>query len=92
MATARYEEVTYHRSELENAKRENEALRRRVRELERTLSSRRGSDAGRNSTDSASTGGPGSGGLQRLTSATNDDEDVVVVGESAGSVGFGGGC
>jgi len=91
VATARYEEATYHRSELEVAKRENEALRKRIRELERTLSTRRGSDAGRVSTDSASTRGPSRGGPQRRSSATDDDEDAVGVGESAGSVGFGGG-
>ncbi|KAJ5666194.1 uncharacterized protein N7477_008642 [Penicillium maclennaniae] len=34
---ARYEEATVHRSELETMKRENEQLRRRVRELENTL-------------------------------------------------------
>jgi len=91
VATARYEEAAYHRSELEVAKRENEALRKRIRELERTLTSRRESDAGRVCTDSASMGGPASGSLQRLASATDDDEDAVGVGESAGSVGFGGG-
>jgi transcription elongation GreA/GreB family factor len=32
--TPRYEEVLLHRQELEEAKRENERLRRRVRELE----------------------------------------------------------
>ncbi|KAL2003646.1 hypothetical protein VTN02DRAFT_2909 [Thermoascus thermophilus] len=36
-ATARYEEAAYHRAELESIKRENEMLRRRVRELEITL-------------------------------------------------------
>ena len=34
----RYEEVAYHRAELEAAKRENDALRRRIQELERCLS------------------------------------------------------
>ncbi|KAL1888034.1 hypothetical protein Sste5346_009831 [Sporothrix stenoceras] len=32
--TARYEETVFYRAELENVKRENEALRRRIRELE----------------------------------------------------------
>lgn len=46
MATARYEEATHHRAELEAVKRENELLRRRIRELERSLNaSRRQSDA-----------------------------------------------
>jgi hypothetical protein len=46
-ATARYEEAAYHRAELEAVKRENEALRRRIRELERSLQGRRSSDASR---------------------------------------------
>ena len=91
VATARYEEAAYHRSELEVAKRENEALRKRIQELEGSLSSRRKSDTGRVSTDSASAGGPSRSGLQRPTSGIDDDEDAVGVGESAGSVGFGGG-
>ena len=91
VATARYEEAAYHRSELEVAKRENEALRKRIRELERTLSSRRGSDAALVSVDTASNSGPGRGGSQRQTSTTDDDEDAVGVGESAGSVGLGAG-
>jgi hypothetical protein len=37
VAAARYEEAQLQRAELEAVKRENEALRRRVRELERTL-------------------------------------------------------
>lgn len=43
--TGRYEEAAYHRQELENVKRENEGLKRRIRELERTLRARRESDA-----------------------------------------------
>lgn len=34
---ARYEEATLHKSELESMKRENEQLRKRVRELEGVL-------------------------------------------------------
>lgn len=37
VAAARYEEAAYHRSELEAVKRENEALRQRIRDLERSL-------------------------------------------------------
>ncbi|KAJ5215857.1 uncharacterized protein N7498_002264 [Penicillium cinerascens] len=37
VSMARYEEATTHRSELESVKRENEQLRKRVRELEHTL-------------------------------------------------------
>ena len=70
-------------------KRENDALRRRIKELERSLSNRRQSDIGRTRSDSASTGNS----LQATPnpSAMDDDDDVVNVGESAGSVGFGGG-
>ncbi|MCJ1355685.1 MAG: hypothetical protein MMC33_005677 [Icmadophila ericetorum] len=38
LISPRYEEVAYYRSELEAAKRENDALRRRIQELERSLS------------------------------------------------------
>lgn len=91
-STQRYEEAAHHRSELELVKRENEALRRRIQELERSLSSRRQSNgmtrSGSVSTNASiprmnGTGGRGRGG-------TDDDEDAVHVGESAGSVGFGG--
>jgi hypothetical protein len=37
VATARYEEATQHKAELEAVKRENEALRIRVKELEKSL-------------------------------------------------------
>ncbi|KAF2457842.1 hypothetical protein BDY21DRAFT_342938 [Lineolata rhizophorae] len=40
LSTPRYEETAYHRQELEEAKRENERLRRRIRELEATLKER----------------------------------------------------
>jgi hypothetical protein len=55
VAAARYEEAAFHRSELESVKRENEALRQRIRELERSLGSRSaaGENAGRSRTTSA---------------------------------------
>ncbi|CAL3968883.1 unnamed protein product [Diplocarpon coronariae] len=43
--TGRYEEAAYHRHELDVVKRENEALKRKIRDLERTLRERRQSDA-----------------------------------------------
>ncbi len=43
--TGRYEEIAFNRHELEAVKRENEVLKRRIRELERTLRTRRQSDA-----------------------------------------------
>ncbi|CAG8974017.1 hypothetical protein HYALB_00008566 [Hymenoscyphus albidus] len=45
--TGRYEETAFHRHELDSVKRENELLKRRIRELERTLRARRPSDANR---------------------------------------------
>jgi hypothetical protein len=50
VAAARYEEAAFHRAELESVKRENEALRQRIRELERSLGSRSapGENSGRN--------------------------------------------
>ncbi|KAI9887961.1 MAG: hypothetical protein M1823_000218 [Watsoniomyces obsoletus] len=43
--TARLEETAMHRAEMEAAKRENEALKKRIRELERVMSARRQSSA-----------------------------------------------
>lgn len=43
LSTPRYEEMAQHKMELEEAKRENEALRRKVRELEAALRGRRSS-------------------------------------------------
>lgn len=54
-ATHRYEEVTYYRTELDSAKRENEILRRRIQELERAVRNRRTSDASRTRSESVST-------------------------------------
>lgn len=95
VATARYEEVTQHRFELEGVKRENEALKRRIRDLERSLSSRRWSDIGRARSESASTSAslPHAANSQGHPQSRNadDEDDAVRVGESAGSVGVGGG-
>jgi len=49
--TPRYEEVLVHRQEMEEVRRENEKLRRRVRELEAMIRGRRASSV------SASSGG-----------------------------------
>ena len=87
-ATQRYEEIAHHRSELELVKRENDALRRRIRELERNLNSRRESATNLSRQDSVST----SASVPRqMYSATEDEEDTVNMGESAGSVGVGAG-
>ena len=92
---ARYEEVAHHRSELEIVKRENESLRRRIRDLERSLSSRRQSGGDRLRSDSTSTGvsvrSAAMGPTQERGHAENEEDDAVKVGESAGSIGVGGG-
>ncbi|KPM35544.1 hypothetical protein AK830_g11019 [Neonectria ditissima] len=54
-ATMRYEETAFYRNELETAKRENEALKHRIRELERHVRQHRTSDASRTRSDSVST-------------------------------------
>ncbi|KAK2128518.1 hypothetical protein NOF04DRAFT_1326048 [Fusarium oxysporum II5] len=54
-ATMRYEETAYYRNELETAKKENDALKRKIRELERQVRQRRASDASRPRSGSAST-------------------------------------
>jgi hypothetical protein len=51
---SRYEEAAYHRAELEAIKRENEMLRRRVRELEQNLKAYREARVGEDPTASAS--------------------------------------
>ncbi|KAL8655124.1 MAG: hypothetical protein Q9210_001071 [Variospora velana] len=90
-ATARYEESAHQRAEMESVKRENETLRRRIRELERRLTSNRRHAR----SDSESTG---TSALRRSAASAHGhdgsldfDEDAVHVGESAGSVGVGGG-
>lgn len=54
-ATSRYEETAFYRHELEAAKKENEALKRRIRDLERLVQSRRVGVAGPSFRDSLST-------------------------------------
>jgi hypothetical protein len=53
--TMRYEETAFYRNELETAKRENDALKHRIRELERQVRQRRTSDASRPRSESVST-------------------------------------
>lgn len=55
-ATSRYEETAFYRNELDTAKKENEMLKRRIRELERQLRDGRASEAAsRPRSDSTST-------------------------------------
>lgn len=53
--TQRYEETAFHRNELEAAKKENDALKKRVRDLERMVRERRETDTGRDRSESVST-------------------------------------
>lgn len=55
--TPRYEDVALHRQEMEEAKRENERLRRRVRELEALVRGRRASSVSTQASASASNSG-----------------------------------
>jgi hypothetical protein len=71
--TGRYEETSYHRHELEAVKRENEALKRKIKELERTLRTRRQSDASRTRSESEST--TASVGLRDSASAIGRGRD-----------------
>lgn len=79
IATSRYEEAAHYRSELDVLKRENDSLRRRVKELEGSLNEHRKSYSNRFRSDSGQ------------TVINDDDDESVNVGESAGSVGLGGG-
>jgi hypothetical protein len=94
LTTGRYEEMAYHRHELDAVKRENEALKRRIRELERTLRARRQSDASVNRARSESVSTTASvrdsiSGVGRGREREKDgDEDSVQVGESARSSGM----
>ena len=90
-STQRYEETAHHRSELEIVKRENEALRRRIQELERSLHSRRQSENSMTRSGSVSTNASIPPTVRGRGRGTEEDDDVVHVGESAGSVGLGGG-
>lgn len=68
-------------------KRENEALRRRIRDLERTLRARRQSDASRTRSESVSTTASGVGRGREREKEGEAQEEVVRVGESARSAG-----
>lgn len=54
-ATMRYEETAFYRGELESAKRENDLLKKRIRELEKMVRERKESDASRTRSESVST-------------------------------------
>jgi hypothetical protein len=50
VSTPRYEEVAQQRAELEEVKRENEALKQRIRDLERMIKGNEGGDGQRGRT------------------------------------------
>ncbi|KAI3398230.1 hypothetical protein diail_9707 [Diaporthe ilicicola] len=92
--TSRYEETAFHRQELETVKRENDALKRRIRELERLVRERRASDASTrprsesvSTTASVNITGGGAGiarpRAERVTSV------LSTAGSAAGSVAVG---
>ena len=76
-------------------KRENESLRRKVRELERALISRqRALDRARNDPRASTEGVSPPETIEVVAGQvvnTAEDDDAVHVGESAGSAGVGGG-
>ncbi|KAF4595505.1 hypothetical protein GQ602_001118 [Ophiocordyceps camponoti-floridani] len=94
-ATSRYEETAYYRTELDAAKKENEGLKRRIRELERMVQSRRAAERGRSSSDVYANRPDRGRGVtsQSVASASSVGvgvpEDEVRVGESAASAGLG---
>lgn len=81
-ATTRYEETAFYRSELDNVKKENDALKRRVRELERMVRDRRPSDASR----ASQTPSIGAAGRARSDSAST----TASVSVAASTTGAGG--
>ncbi|KAF5004327.1 hypothetical protein FDECE_9175 [Fusarium decemcellulare] len=98
-ATMRYEETAFYRNELETAKKENDALKRRIRDLERQVHQRRASDASRPRSESVSTtaslsvtpaggasiAGPRDGGLAR----PERERERGMTTQSIASVGVG---
>lgn len=91
VSTPRYEEVAHYRQELEEAKRENELLRRRIRELERVIRGRRpsSSETGPRGRRSESMLGSAAG---RTTVGTDGPrEGAAVEGAAATAAGAGAG-
>ncbi|KAJ8070072.1 hypothetical protein OCU04_000468 [Sclerotinia nivalis] len=90
--TGRYEEAAFQRQELESVKRENEALKKKIRELERTLRERRQSDASLTRPRSESVSTTASMGVGRAREGLRDrdagEDESVRVGESARSGGL----
>ncbi|KAI0014739.1 hypothetical protein F4780DRAFT_170900 [Xylariomycetidae sp. FL0641] len=79
-ATLRYEETAHFRHELDAAKRENDMLKRRIKELERTLRDRRESDASRG-------GGRDRSGSTSTTTSISVSGGALVGGSGASIAG-----
>lgn len=77
-ATLRYEETAFYRQELDGAKRENEILKKRIKDLEKMVRERRESDASR-----------ASGGTPRIRSESTSTTASVSVGGATGVGGSG---
>lgn len=89
-ATLRYEETAFHRQELDGVKRENEALKRRIRDLERMVRERRASDAStRPRSESVSTTASVNVAPTGASITRPRNERVVSMLSNAGSVAVG---
>ncbi|KAI9650076.1 hypothetical protein NHQ30_000089 [Ciborinia camelliae] len=86
--TGRYEEAALQRHELESVKKENEALKKKIRELERALRNRRQSDASLTRPRSESVSTTASVGVGRVRDKDAEEDGGVRVGESARSGGL----
>ncbi|KAI0593575.1 hypothetical protein F4775DRAFT_577340 [Biscogniauxia sp. FL1348] len=82
-ATLRYEETAHFRQELETAKRENDALKKRVRELERMLRDRSSRDV----SDVGSLGRGRSGSTSTSTTASASNINIGAGGGGASIAG-----
>ncbi|KAK4174443.1 hypothetical protein QBC36DRAFT_218423 [Triangularia setosa] len=83
-ATDRYQETAFYREQLEATKRENDELKKRVRELERMVRDRRGSDV------SASGATPGANASRRARSDSVSTTTSVAASVATSATGAGG--
>ncbi|VBB79775.1 Putative protein of unknown function [Podospora comata] len=83
-ATDRYQETAFYREQLEATKRENDELKKRVRELERMVRTRRGSDV------SGSGATPGAGASRRVRSDSVSTTTSVAASVATSATGAGG--
>ncbi|KAK0671968.1 hypothetical protein QBC41DRAFT_43130 [Cercophora samala] len=83
-ATDRYQETAFYREQLEATKRENDELKKRVRELERMVRNRRGSDV------SGAGATPGAGASRRVRSDSVSTTTSVAASVATSATGAGG--